>query len=170
MRRLIIGAIAGLIATLPMTIVILCGRRLHMLRTPPPKQITKAVVKRVGNKANPSLGASEVGWPIAHFGYGAACGAIYSLVRPALPGPQAVKGLLFGGAVWGVSYIGYIPALDLYPWPKDDSRTRTAVMIAAHAVFGVNTAQFERLFSGLNEASDCFVTLQAPESPVTRRT
>jgi hypothetical protein len=169
MRRLLLGALSGLIATVPMSAVIFIGRQLFLRWTPPPKQITAAVVERAGIEPDRSSEGFELGWRVAHFGYGAACGAIYGLVGPALPGPRAVKGLLFGGAVWGVSYLGLVPALGLYPWPKDDSRTRIVVMIAAHAVFGVNTAQFEELLSNLSEKSDCYVALQPPESRLTRR-
>jgi hypothetical protein len=169
MRKLLTGAISGLLATVPMTVVIFAGRLLFMRWTPPPKQITKSVAERDGIEPVRSSEELEFGWSMAHLAYGAACGAIYSVMQPALPGPRAVKGLMFGGIVWGVSYLGFVPALGLYPWPKDDSRTRIAVMIAAHAVFGVNTAQFEELLSNLNEDADCYVTLQPPQGLTSQR-
>jgi hypothetical protein len=147
MTRLVVGAIAGLTATVPMSIVIAIGRWARMLWTPPPKQIAGSAAKRAGVDPDPSSEAFTVSWIAAHFGYGAACGAAYALVKPVLPSSPPIAGLLFGGAVWGVSYLGIMPALGLYPWPKDDSKSRVAVMIAAHAVFGVVTAQNEDEFS-----------------------
>jgi putative membrane protein len=79
----------------------------------------------------------------AHAGYGAACGVIFAAIRPVLPRSDLVAGLLFGGAVWGVSYISLMPSLNLYPSAEDDSNQRQVVMIAAHAVFGTALASFE---------------------------
>jgi hypothetical protein len=147
MTRLIVGAFAGLTATLPMSLVIALGRWMRLLWTPPPKQIIGSAAKRANVNPDPSSEAFTASWISAHFGYGAGCGAAYALAKPILPSSPPVAGLLFGGAVWGVSYLGIIPALGLYPWPKDDSKSRVAVMIAAHAVFGVVTAQKEDAFS-----------------------
>jgi hypothetical protein len=169
MRRLLIGAIAGLTATIPMTIVIVLGRGLRLLWTPPPKQITKRIANRAGVHAQPSSDEFKASWVAAHFAYGAGCGSIYSLARPMLPGPVALKGLIFGETVWAVSYLGFVPALGLYPWPKDDSKSRMAVMIAAHAVYGLVTAQNELAFSRIDEGSDCYVTIQPPNELVSRR-
>jgi hypothetical protein len=60
-----------------------------------------------------------------------------------LPRSDLVAGLLFGGVVWGVSYIGLMPSLNLYPSAEDDSNQRQGVMIAAHAVFGTALANIE---------------------------
>jgi hypothetical protein len=161
--RPLFGAIAGAIATGPMTAVIVAGRKARMLWTPPPKQITANVASRAGVKPDLEDEEFQAAWLAAHFGYGAACGAVYSIIRPMLPGSVTIKGLVFGELVWGVSYLGYIPALRLYPWPKDDSRTRMAVMIAAHAVFGIMTAQIEHTLVELDNPGDGFVTLEPPK-------
>jgi uncharacterized membrane protein YagU involved in acid resistance len=52
--------------------------------------------------------------------------------------------LAYGLAVWGVSYINLMPNLRLYPPVRDDRLSRTAVMIAAHVVYGVSLAVLER--------------------------
>jgi hypothetical protein len=161
--RLLIGAISGFVATAPMSAVIVLGRVFRLLWTPPPRQITSTAFKRVGVQPDESSEEFTAGWVAAHFLYGAAAGALYSTARPALPGSIAQKGLIFGGAVWSVSYLGFVPALGLYPWPQDDSRTRMAVMIAAQAVYGVATAQLERALTQIDEAPECYVTIQPPE-------
>ncbi len=79
-------------------------------------------------------------WLVAHGGYGLLCGVAYHFLRPRLPNQPAQAGLLFGGMVWSVSYLGLLPALDLYPWPDEDATPRLAVMIAAHAVYGATLA------------------------------
>jgi hypothetical protein len=167
--RPLFGVLAGAAATVPMTAVIVLGRMAFARWMAPPEQITSKVAERVGFNPNEESTEFELGWIAAHFGYGAACGAIYSVVRPVRPGSVTTNGLIFGELVWGVSYLGYIPALGLYPWPKDDSRTRMGVMIAAHAVFGIVTAQIELAFSRIGEEPDCYVTIQPPQELVSRR-
>jgi len=147
MNRLLGGAIAGFVATIPMTCVIALGRGTRMLLNPPPKQITGSAASRAGILHKPSSEKFKFGWVAAHFGYGAACGAIYGATKPIFPADTRIAGLLFGEAVWAVSYLGYVPALGLYPWPKDDSKSRMAVMIAAHAVYGMATTQIDRALS-----------------------
>jgi hypothetical protein len=137
------GAIAGLAATIPMTLVIAAGRASGLLHTPPPVEITENVAEHAGEDPDRHSPAFQAVWLAAHAGYGAACGIAYALARPLLPRSNALAGLLFGGAVWGVSYIGLLPALELYPQVDEDTPQRQAVMIAAHAVFGTSLAYLE---------------------------
>ena len=143
MQTLARGALAGLAATVPMTVVIGAGRAAGLLHTPPPVEITENVAEQVGEDPDRRSPAFQVGWLSAHVGYGAACGAVYTLIQPLLPRSDIAAGLLFGGAVWGASYISLMPSLNLYPAAKDDSRRRQAVMIAAHAVFGTSLASID---------------------------
>ena len=144
MDRLARGGLAGLLGTGLMTLVIAGARAARLLRTPPPAEITERAQQQAGVRRRIPAPAFRASWLSAHFGYGAACGAVYTLVRPGLPASTAAAGLVYGGAVWAMSYLGLLPALGLYPRPADDSRSRMAVMIAAHAVFGVSVAEAER--------------------------
>ena len=72
----------------------------------------------------------------SHFGFGAAAGAVYSLLADALPLSGAPAGVLHGLAVWGVSYLGLLPATGLYRPPEREPVGRHAMMIAAHIVWG----------------------------------
>lgn len=100
-------------------------------------------MSRLGMSRTHSRSTASVAWMAAHEAYGMACGMGYVHVRPLMPSSPRVAGLIFGGAVWGVSYLGYLPALDLYPSPDDDSRSRLTVMVIAHAVFGIVLAEVE---------------------------
>jgi hypothetical protein len=144
MQSLIRGALAGVAATVPMTAVIAAGDVLGLLRTPPPEEITARVAERAGEVPDRQSPAFQAEWLAAHTAYGAACGAVYALARPLLPRSDVLAGLLFGGAVWGVSYIGLLPALALYPAPDEDAPGRAATMIAAHAVYGTALAATAR--------------------------
>ena len=143
MQPLVRGAVAGLAATVPMTVVIGAGRAAGLLHTPPPVEITENVAEQAGEEPDPCSAAFQVGWLSAHLGYGAVCGSVYALMRPLLPRSDIAAGLLFGGAVWSVSYMSLMPALNLYPPAKVDSRWRQAVMIAAHAAFGTSLASID---------------------------
>ena len=150
MQTLARGALAGLAATVPMTVVIGAGRAAGLMDTPPPVEITENVAEQAGEQPDRQSPEFQAAWLAAHVGYGVACGVIFAAIRPALPRSDLVAGLLFGGAVWGVSYIGLMPALNLYPAAEDDSNQRQAVMIAAHAVFGTVLASVDRrLRSGM---------------------
>lgn len=144
METVLRGSMAGAAATVPMTLVIEAGRAAGWVRTPPPEQITANVAKRAGEEPSRQNPAFQAAWLAAHLGYGAACGALYALIRPLLPRSDVATGLLFGGAVWTVSYLGVLPALELFPPAQDDSPRRQAVMIAAHAVYGISLASIER--------------------------
>ncbi len=143
METIVRGAVSGFVATAPMTAVIGLGDAAGLLRTPPPVQITETVAERAGEEPDRGSPAFTAGWLAAHFGYGAVCGAIYAAARPLLPRSDLAAGLLFGGAVWAVSYLELLPALGLFPRATEDAPSRQAVMIAAHAVYGVSLAGIE---------------------------
>jgi putative membrane protein len=130
-----------------MTAVIGLGRATGLMGTPPPVEITENVAQQAGEDPDRQSPEFQAAWLAAHVGYGAACGVIFAAIRPVLPRSDLVAGLLFGAAVWGVSYIGLMPSLNLYPSAQDDSNQRQAVMIAAHGVFGTALATVERQLS-----------------------
>lgn len=140
MGTVIRGAAGGVVATAVMSAFMWAASKVGLLHTPPPKEITARAENHSGLQP-PDHKSFTASWWAAHFGYGAGCGVLFALVRRFLPGSDPAAGLLFGGIVWAVSYLGVMPALDLYPAPDDDSSSRTATMIAAHAVFGVSLAE-----------------------------
>lgn len=149
-QQVIRGGGAGLVATGPMTVVIFAARRARLLRTSPPEEISARGLAKLPAPVE-AVTSGRPWWRVAHGGYGVLCGVVYRLLRSRLPPQTAQAGLLFGGFVWGVSYLGLMPALDLYPWPEEDASPRLVVMIAAHAVYGVTLAA---LVQGLD--AECF--------------
>jgi hypothetical protein len=139
MNTIAAGAVAGLAATVPMTVLMRSAHRELPAREQyslPPEQITHRVSRLVGSSARPH----EPGWAgktyVAHFGFGATAGAAYAATAGRLPGPPAVKGSLFGVVVWAVSYLGWLPALGLTPPATDEPARRNALMVGAHVVWG----------------------------------
>jgi uncharacterized membrane protein YagU involved in acid resistance len=143
MQTLARGALAGLAATVPMTVVIGAGRAAGLMGTPPPVEITENAAEQAGEDPDRQSPEFQAAWLAAHAGYGAVCGVLFAAIRPVLSRSDLAAGLLFGAAVWGVSYFSLMPSLNLYPSAEDDSNQRQAVMIAAHAVFGTALASFE---------------------------
>jgi uncharacterized membrane protein YagU involved in acid resistance len=137
MGRVIRGALAGIVATLVMSGVMAVAKALGLFEEAPPRQITRNVESDSGLRPREMpKSIFDLSWVAAHFGFGASCGALYALVGRFLPGSPMVSGTLFGLGVWTVNYAGVLPALQLYPSPAHDRSSRTAVMIAAHVVFG----------------------------------
>jgi uncharacterized membrane protein YagU involved in acid resistance len=143
-HQLVRGALTGVVGTVAMTIPILVCQRLHLFHTPPPVEISANIARRTWLLPDRSHRAFPIVWIGAHLGYGAMCGVVYSLIRRFLPESGSLAGLVFGLAVWAVSYLGYVPALRLYPWPADDSRPRQVVMLAAHGILGLTIAGAHR--------------------------
>jgi hypothetical protein len=126
--NLLAGAIAGLVATVPMTAVMraLWEKLPERERYPaPPREI---VDRTTGGEQTATL--------LSHFGYGALCGAVFA----ASAGRSVAGGVLFGLGVWGASYLGFLPSLGVLRSASTHPLRRNAMMLAAHATWGAATA------------------------------
>jgi hypothetical protein len=140
MKRILLGALAGLAATAPMTLAM----KLMHERLPreeqyplPPRQVTEGVAEKAG--VNRRLGEDEreaATWA-SHFAYGAACGALYgALSGERVDGHPVLAGVGFGVAVWAGSYLGWLPAAGIIAPATEHPARRNALMITAHVVWG----------------------------------
>jgi uncharacterized membrane protein YagU involved in acid resistance len=138
------GAVAGFIATVPMTIFMLIGWRFLPRREKyplPPRLITEEITERLGIEDEMSEEQLVAATLASHFGYGALFGAIYSTFDKKLPIHPSFKGALTGLAIWVGSYLGWLPALGIlrsairHPWQ------RNLLMIVAHLVWGVTLGE-----------------------------
>lgn len=132
-RGLLRGAIAGALATAPMSLVMVAlqhalpGRR----ETLPPREITENLLEAAELHPRCDRASTENLTLVGHFGYGAVCGALLSpLTRGARSGVAA------GVLVWGASYLGWLPAVDLFPSATEKPARQNALMIASHVVWG----------------------------------
>ena len=135
---LVRGALAGLIATVPMTLFMLaCHKRLPVSqRYPlPPSLITQ---RAFGHYAVPLPVPmpNPLSTLAAHFAFGAVTGALFALAPAALRRHPATTGIGYGLAVWAGSYLGWVPGLQLMPPATRQPSSRNAMMIAAHVVWG----------------------------------
>lgn len=136
LHRIGTGAVAGTLATLPMSAVMVVAQRLGLMGEQPPAKVTNAVLD--AGDVDPPPRARRVLAVLGHFAFGAAVGAFYSVVHRRAPGVgrASLTGVAFGSAVWAASYAGWVPALGIMPSPEDDRPGRPASMIVAHWVFG----------------------------------
>ncbi len=146
--RLAIGAIAGFVATMAMTATM---RRLHgklprKERYPlPPRELTDRIL------APPDRVAPDLAL-IAHFAYGAGCGALLAALGPK---PGRLTGALAGSGVWLASYMGWVPAFGVLRPATDHPGRRNLLMLRAHFTWGWATA------AGINELIRARATILA---------
>jgi hypothetical protein len=154
--KILAGAIAGLVATAPMTAVmrVLWDKLPEHERYPaPPREIVDR-----------TAGGGQTATLLAHFGYGALCGAVF-----AASGRRGVAdGILFGLGVWGASYLGLLPGLGVLRSASTHPLRRNAMMLAAHATWGAATAiackDLERASATMFEAGPARDARQADRS------
>lgn len=131
------GAKAGTAATVPMSALMLAADALGIMNKPAPGEITEDALAEAGveHPRGPGQDALTV---VAHFGYGAATGALYGALRDRLPlsGSPTLQGMLYALGVWAASYEGWIPEMNIMPPPERDRPGRPSTMIMAHLVYG----------------------------------
>jgi uncharacterized membrane protein YagU involved in acid resistance len=138
-NRLLLGALAGIAGTFAMTAA---ARAMHH-RLPaaeryplPPREIIEGALPAVSRRSLEEQGrqAATIG---AHFGYGAATGALYALFEPR---GGILRGAAYGILVWTVSYFGIMPALQILRPAHVHPLRRNGLMILAHLVWGSTMA------------------------------
>lgn len=142
MNGILLGALAGLAATGPMSLAMkLMHERLpaHEQYPLPPRAVAMELAERAGVGEELDEGERQAATWASHFGYGATCGAVYGALAANRRVPPLAAGVGFGLAVWAGSYLGWLPAAGiLSPATKHPPR-RNALMIAAHVVWGATT-------------------------------
>lgn len=134
------GAIAGLLATVPMTVVMIAGKRGLPQRSQDPLspvQITQNALRAVRVDDEVSREEELALAAMNHFGFGAGTGALYGSLSPPRSVPAALtSGCIYGLGVWSCSYLGWLPAVGLYRSGVNDTPERNTLMIIAHLVWG----------------------------------
>jgi uncharacterized membrane protein YagU involved in acid resistance len=160
--RLLLGTLAGLVGTAAMTAAM---RALHphlpaQQRYPlPPREIIQEVLPGLAERGLAEEHCQSLTMA-AHFGYGAATGALYAAACP----PASLRaGALYGVLVWGASYLGWIPGLRILEPATRHPARRNALMIACHLVWGTTMAVTLRELQRANV--EIFAGKAAPDAP-----
>jgi hypothetical protein len=160
MKRFVVqcseGALAGLAATVPMTLVMLVAQRLipwWRRFELPPKQITEEAIRQSGQPEPPEPWNTAL-TTVNHFGYGALIGASYRAIVNRRGDATVSGGVTYGLGIWTASYLGWLPAAGLYPAATRDLPERNALMLAAHVVWGAAFSMVLRGMERLQTDSD----------------
>ncbi|MBE3560971.1 MAG: DUF1440 domain-containing protein [Ktedonobacteraceae bacterium] len=142
------GALAGFIATAPMTVFMLATQRFlpHGQRyTLPPEVITSDLARRLHMRHHLTKRQLLAASLASHFLYGAAMGAFYRPLSEKISLPSPLKGGLFGLFVWAINYLGLLPLLGVPVSAPGEPLRRNLLMIGAHFVWGSGLGAITRL-------------------------
>jgi len=144
------GALAGIIATVPMTIFMFGTQSLlpkGQQYELPPEIITKELAERTNVKQHMNKAQILAATTVSHFGYGATMGILYSLLGRRLPLTPVLKGTLFGLLIWAISYPALLPLLGFSESSDKETTRRNLMMIAAHIVWGASAGLVTEVLS-----------------------
>jgi len=135
--RLVIGGIAGFVATLAMTSAM---RQFHR-RLPARERYRLTPREIVDSALDPPASIAPDLTLALHFAYGAGCGALLAAFDPRI---GRFGGAMAGGAVWLTAYMGWIPAFGVLKPATQHPLRRDALMIGAHFAWGWSTSEAMR--------------------------
>src|SRR2546421_1413250 len=111
-----LGTLAGIIATLPMTMFMLLMQRIlpeWQQFALPPERITTELATRA-NVAQQMDKPQRIGTAlVSHFGYGGNIGPLFVPLPPHGALPPSAKGAIFRLLGWGGNHFGLLPALKI---------------------------------------------------------
>src|SRR3712207_7590929 len=99
------GGLAGGLATLVMSGVMLAAHKSGLMGRLPPEIITEAALDAGGVQDEPPEARGLLA-TFFHFAFGMGMGGLFGLLqrRLQLPVPAVLQGIVFGNLVWAVSY------------------------------------------------------------------
>ncbi len=144
------GIAAGLIATIPMLLVLAVGQRLlkPISELPQEPEPFDPFAPEADNPP-PSSVLAEKNRPVSvlsrlsrspqtflQFGYGASVGAILIPATRSLPFPPVGKGIVYGLVIWLLSTLGIAPALRLSGQTRHESLRMNGLTLISHMAWG----------------------------------
>lgn len=137
-RDLLAGGRAGLVATAAMSLLMLAAQRAGLTGRLPPQRISDWLARQMPPSARPVGEDRQALAGISHFLFGASAGALYGLATSGLRRVwiSAALGVVYGTAVYLVSYLGWLPALNIMPPATEDRPGRVATMLSGHWIYG----------------------------------
>ncbi|MFC5380311.1 DUF6789 family protein [Aquipuribacter nitratireducens] len=152
--RVVAGAVAGGVATVPMSAVVWGARGAGLLGTAPPRRLTDRALQAIGvDLPEPARRAATA---VDHAVFGAVAGGAWGVIDPLVPAavPRWLAGAGYGLAVWASAYLGWVPAVRAMPSAEDDRRDRAVSMVVAHLVYGVVLGEVARRLRAATAGAD----------------
>lgn len=139
LRAAMNGVFAGGIGTTTMTVFMRGTQWVGLYHQDlPPTKITRAATNILGVKHRVSSRQETVLTGVAHWAFGMAGGALFGVISQKIARvPRWFSGLVFGLLVWGISYLGWVPALGILPQPWNQRGTHGLMPMLAHVIYGV---------------------------------
>jgi hypothetical protein len=135
LRRAVRGGVAGVVATAPMSVLMVAAERLGMLPGPPPRLIVDRLAPDLDDRSAAAVTA------VTHAAYGAAAGAALALLPVRL---TTARGVVLGLGLYVIGYEGWVPMLGVLPPAHRDDRRRVLTMAVAHLVYGAVVGRLAR--------------------------
>ena len=142
---------AGLVATVPMTVVMLLAQATGRMGTQPPRRMVDEATDHdpAGRPPGPARTAAAA---VLHFALGGVMAiglapflaAVRRIPRSIGAARGVIAGAAFGASLYALNYVGLAPALGILPPPTRDRPGRQPTMVAAHLVYGVAAALLVR--------------------------
>lgn len=146
LKNLMWGALAGVAGGVVMTAMRMkVAPKVLPEEMQPEEFVPKEAVEWAEEKAGQPQALSEAQEMsvalVAHLGYSALMGSLYGIGRPQLKAvPAPLAGALFGLAVWGVSFEGWMPAVGIIERTTDKPPKKWTPYVMGHIVYGAVTA------------------------------
>jgi hypothetical protein len=150
------GFLAGALATVAMSGVMILAKKGGLMGRMPPRLITRRVFRELGIWSVTMPPVEKVATAVAHVAFGGVAGAAFEIARTrGFDGEASARrtvpaGILYASAIWVASYAGWVPRLGILPRPTRDRPGRQPSLVIAHWVYG---AVLGRLLSRFPERS-----------------
>lgn len=142
--------VGGVLATVPMTLLMLAANRMIPAKKPdplPPEEITKNLTEKTQAAALLSEPQKKRLSLVNHFLYGGLIATPVGWMVANTSARQAMnRGIGYGLLVWAGNYLGLLPTLNLYPSATREPARMNGIMIVSHLVWGGSLGWFSHRF------------------------
>lgn len=140
-----LGAVAGLLGGVVMKAVWEAEQRALLPEAERLGSPTRDTIEVLARQRGAELSEAQLSGAsaVVFGGSMAVWGAIYGVVQSRLHPPDALHGLLLGGLLYAANFpkaTGVLPKLGVVAPPSEQSPRQNAVVLGAHAAFGLTTA------------------------------
>ncbi len=137
LQALAVGGLAGGVATVPMSLVMVAAEKVGLMGHHPPDLIMEAALDAGGLSRHKEKTRDALAVTL-HLVFGIGAGALFGVLERRLRAPlgPVLHGVIFGSLVWTLSYLGWVPALGIMPSAEHDRVGRPVTMVLAHWVYG----------------------------------
>lgn len=144
--QMMTGAAGGLAGAFAMSLIMMAGKQMGMVRTPKPEVIVHSIERKTGTEEKTTSEQDAALAQAMHHAIGAGYGAGYGLLRSATRLPGIIVGPLYGMVVYLINEFGIGPGFRLTLHPRHEPRPTVVRRFLMHLVYGaVLSLIYERM-------------------------